>query len=138
MNHPTMFPSLSYDDAQAAVDFLCEAFGFERHAVYANDDGTIAHAELRLGNGAVMFGSAKGEVEATRGRGGGVYVVVDDPDAHCAQARTAGAEITRDLHDTEYGSREYGAKDPEGNNWSFGTYQPFAFDHEGEQAKASA
>jgi uncharacterized glyoxalase superfamily protein PhnB len=138
MSDPTMFPSMSYDDAQAAVDFLCEAFGFERHAVYTNDNGTVGHAELRYGNGAVMFGSATGEMAATRGRGGGVYVVVDDPDAHCAQARAAGAEITRDLHDTEYGSREYAAKDPEGNTWYFGTYQPFAFDHEAEQAKASA
>ena len=138
MNHPTMFPSLSYDDAQAAIDFLCEAFGFERYAVYAGDDSRIQHAELRSGNGAVMLGSAKAEVPATRGCAAGIYVVVGDPDAHCAQARAAGAEITRDLHDTEYGSREYGAKDPEGNNWYFGTYQPFAFDHEGEQAKASA
>jgi uncharacterized glyoxalase superfamily protein PhnB len=138
MSNPTMFPSLSYDDAPAAVDFLCGAFGFERHAVYTNEDGTIAHAELRFGNGLVMFGSAKGEVPATRGRGGGVYVVVDDPDSHCTQARAVGAEITRDLHDTEYGSREYGAKDPEGNDWYFGTYQPFSFDHEQEQAKASA
>jgi uncharacterized glyoxalase superfamily protein PhnB len=138
MTYPTMYPSLSYDDAPAAIDFLCEAFGFERHAVYTADDGRIQHAELRSGNGLVMFGSAHAEVPAARGGGGGIYVVVDDPDAHCAQARAAGAEITRDLHDTEYGSREYGAKDPEGNNWYFGTYQPFAFDHEGEQAKASA
>lgn len=138
MSYPTMFPSLSYDDAPAAIDFLCDAFGFERHAVYGNDDGTIAHAELRFGNGIVMFGSAKGEMQATRGRGGGVYIVVDDPDAHCAQARAAGAEISDDLHDTEYGSREYSTKDPEGNTWYFGTYQPFAFDHAAEQAKASA
>ena len=54
-----------------------------------------------------------------------VYVVVDDPDAHFEQARDAGAEIIRELNDTKYGSREYGAKDPEGNAWYFGTYQPF-------------
>ena len=134
MSYPTMFPSLSYDDAPAAIDFLCDAFGFERHAVYTNDDGTIAHAELRFGNGAVMVGSAKAEASAT----GSVYVVVDDPDSHCAQARAAGAEITRDVSDTEYGSRDYAAKDPEGNDWYFGTYQPFSFDHEGEHAKATA
>jgi uncharacterized glyoxalase superfamily protein PhnB len=138
MQHPTMFPTLSYDDAQAAVDFLGEAFGFERHAVYAGDGDRIQHAELRYGNGIVMLSSASPEMPAARGRAGGIYVVVDDPDAHCAQARAAGAEIKRDLHDTEYGSREYDAKDPEGNSWYFGTYQPFAFDHEAEQAKASA
>ena len=135
MEHPTVFPTLSYDDAQAAIDFLVEAFGTERHAVYTGDDGKIQHAELRFGNGIVMLGSAGGEAGATRGRAGGIYIAIEDPDAHCARARAAGAEITRDLYDTEYGSREYNAKDPEGNSWYFGTYQPFTYDHEAEQAK---
>src|SRR3954469_8073522 len=100
MEYPTMFPSLTYDDAQAAVDFLGEAFGFERHAVYSGDDGRIQHAELRHGNGIVMLGSATAEMPAAGGAGG-IYVLVDDPDAHSAQARAAGAEITRELHDTE-------------------------------------
>jgi uncharacterized glyoxalase superfamily protein PhnB len=136
MEHPTVFPTLSYDDAQAAIDFLVQAFDAERHAVYSGDDGTIQHAELRFGNGIVMLGSASGEMPATGGRGG-VYIVVADPDEHCARAREAGAEIVRDLRDTEYGSREYAAKDPEGNNWYLGTYQPFAYDHEAEQAKTA-
>jgi uncharacterized glyoxalase superfamily protein PhnB len=134
MEHPTVFPTLSYDDAGAAIDFLIEAFGAERHAVYSGDDGAIQHAELRLGNGIVMFGSSSGEVPATGGRSGGVYIVVADPDEHHARARAAGAEIVRELHDTEYGSRGYAAKDPEGNTWYFGTYQPFAYDHPAEQA----
>src|SRR5918994_5871284 len=133
MEHPTVFPTLSYDDAPAAIDFLIEAFGAERHAVHSADDGTIQHAELRFGNGIVMLGSASGEMRATRGRGGGVYIVVADPDEHRARAREAGAEIVRELHDTEYGSREYAAKDPEANTWYFGNYQPFAYDHEAEQ-----
>jgi uncharacterized glyoxalase superfamily protein PhnB len=137
MEHPTVFPTLSYDDAKAALDFLVEAFGAERHAVYAADDGTIQHAELRFGNGLVMFGSAKGEARATRGGGRGIYIVVADADEHCVRAREAGAEITREVFDTEYGSREYAAKDPEGNSWYFGTYQPFAYDHEGEKATAA-
>jgi uncharacterized glyoxalase superfamily protein PhnB len=137
MEHPTVFPTLSYDDAQAAIDFLVDAFGAERHAVYGGDDGIIHHAELRFGNGIVMLGSAKGEAPATRGRGGGIYIAVTDPDAHCAQARAAGAEIVRDLFDTEYGSREYTARDPEGNSWYFGTYQPFAYDHDVQQATAA-
>jgi uncharacterized glyoxalase superfamily protein PhnB len=136
MEHPTVFPTLSYDDAPAAIDFLVEAFGAERHAVYGGDDGKIQHAELRFGNGIVMLGSSSAEMPATRDVG--IYVVVDDPDAHCARARAAGAEITRDLHDEPYGSREYAATDPEGKSWYFGTYQPFDYDHEAEQAKASA
>ena len=138
MDHPTVFPTLSYDDAQAAIDFLTAAFGAERHAVYDDGKGTIVHAELRLGNGIVMLGSARPDASATRGKGGGIYVVVEEPDAHCARARDAGAEIVRDLNDTDYGSREYGARDPEGNAWSFGTYQPFAFDHEGATATTTA
>ncbi len=137
MEHPTVFPTMSYDDTRAAIDFLVSAFGAERHAVYGGNDGTIQHAELRFGLGIVMLGSARPEQPASGGRGGGVYVVVSDPDAHHARAREAGAEIVRELHDTEYGSREYTAKDPEGNAWHFGTYQPFAYDHEAEQAEAA-
>jgi uncharacterized glyoxalase superfamily protein PhnB len=136
MKYPTAFPILIYDDARAAVEFLTEAFGAERHAVYAGDDGAIQHGELRFDNGIVMLGSASGDESASAGRGG-VYVAVADPDEHCARALEAGAEIVRELHDTEYGSREYAAKDPEGNTWYFGTYQPFAYDHQKELAKAS-
>ena len=127
MTNPTVFPTLVYDDANAAIDFLTAAFGAERHAVYG-DNGSIQHAELRLGNGLVMFGSSGADAKATRG-GGGVYVVVEDPDALCVRARDAGAEIVREPFDTDYGSREFSAKDPEGNVWHLGTYQPFAYDH---------
>ncbi len=128
MSHPTVFPSLVYDDAKAAIDFLTAAFGAQRHAVY-EDNGAVQHAELRLGNGLVMFGSSGPDAQATRGGGGGVYVVVEDPDALCTRARDAGAEIVREPFDTDYGSRDFSAKDPEGNVWYFGTYQPFAYDH---------
>jgi uncharacterized glyoxalase superfamily protein PhnB len=128
MQNPTVFPSLTYDDAGAAIDFLVSAFGAEKHAVHAGDDGSIRHAELRFGNGMIMLGSPSGDFPATRGRAGSIYVVVEDPDAHYARARAAGADVTRELNDTEYGSREYGAKDSEGNSWYFGTYQPFPGD----------
>jgi uncharacterized glyoxalase superfamily protein PhnB len=137
MGHATVFPTLSYDDAQAAIDFLVDAFGAERHAVYAGDEGTIRHAEISFGNGIVMLGSARPGGSATRGKAGGIYVVVDDPDARCERARTAGAEIVRGLEDTDYGSREFGARDPEGNDWYFGTYQPFAVEHPVEQGASA-
>ena len=133
MSYPTVFPSLRYDDAPAAIDFLVRAFGAERHAVYTGDEGSVHHAGLRFGNGIVMLGSARPDAPASRGEIG-IYVAVDDVDAHCERARSAGAEIVRELHDTEYGSREYGARDPEGNSWWFGTYQPFAFAHEQQDA----
>jgi uncharacterized glyoxalase superfamily protein PhnB len=117
--HPTVFPTMSYRDADAAIDFLQRAFGAEAHAVYRDDDGRVRHAELRLGNGMVMLGPAQST------QGGGVYVVVPNLDEHCARAREAGAEILREPNDTDYGSREYGARDREGLAWHFGTYQPF-------------
>ena len=137
MQHPTVFPTLSYDDARAALDFLVAAFGAERHAVYEGDDGTIQHAELRFGNGMVMFGSASEEIPASGGRAG-VYIAVADPDEHHARARRAGAEIVRELHDTDYGSRDYAARDPEGNTWYFGTFQPFAIEQEKTAGAAHA
>jgi uncharacterized glyoxalase superfamily protein PhnB len=115
----TVFRTLRYADANAAIDFLTDAFGAERHAVHS-DNGHVRHAELRLGNGMVMVG------EAETASGGGVYVVVEDVDVHCERARAAGVEITRGPEDTDYGSREYGARDCEGLAWHFGTYQPLA------------
>ena len=122
----TIFPVLKYKDAQAAMDFLERAFGFERHAAYEGENGEVAHAELKLGDEFVMLGST-GEGDERFNQGAGrysLYVVVDDPDAHLARAKEAGATIERELTDQDYGSREYTARDPEGNLWSFGTYRP--------------
>jgi uncharacterized glyoxalase superfamily protein PhnB len=123
----TVIPTLSYRHAAAAIEWLCDAFGFERHAVYEGPDDTIAHAELQHGTGMVMLGSTKEEgVWQVKPGTGAIYVVVDDVDAHCARATEAGAKILQEPTDQEYGSREYVARDPEGNLWSFGTYVPAA------------
>jgi uncharacterized glyoxalase superfamily protein PhnB len=130
----TIIPALHYADAPAAIDFLCRAFGFERKAVYEGEGGTIAHAELTLGNGMVMLGSMNDTeygklLVRPRAAGGvtmGVYVIVEDPDAHFARAKAAGAEITRDPVTQDYGGRDYTCKDPEGNVWTFGSYDPWA------------
>lgn len=126
----TMFPFSQYEDARRAIDWLCEAFGFERREVHEGDDGTIVHAELAYGAGVFMLGTAGDNgfgLKSARELGavtGGVYVHVDDIEAHFDRAGQAGAEIVRPLADTSYGSREYMARDPEGNLWSFGTYRP--------------
>jgi uncharacterized glyoxalase superfamily protein PhnB len=121
--HPNIFPALRYRDANAALEFLGTAFGFEEKAVHRGEDGTIHHAELRLGAGMIMFGERP---DASASDSHTVYVVVEDPDAHHDRARDAGAEIVRGPEDMDYGSREYGARDLEGNLWSFGTYDPYA------------
>lgn len=118
-----IYPSMRYRDAPAAIDWLERAFGFKRHAVHTNPDGTVAHAELRYGDGLVMLGSWRGEDDHRRPGQGWAYVAVDDLDAHHGHAVETGAEIVTGPEHQEYGSF-YGARDPEGNLWSFGTYRP--------------
>lgn len=120
---PSVYPVLRYQEPGAAIAFLTEAFGFVARQVDQAPDGTIVHAELAWGNGLVMLGSASG-VRTGDGPVDAAYVAVDDPDAHHDRAAAAGAEITIELTDQPYGSREYAARDPEGNTWYFGTYRP--------------
>ena len=125
---PNIFPALHYRDPDAALEWLKRTFGFEEKAVYRGDDGRIQHAELRLGDGLIMFGGIP--ASSTPPANGAqppvtIYAVVPDPDAHYKRATEAGAEIVRELTDQPYGSREYGARDLEGNGWSFGTYDPY-------------
>lgn len=130
---PNIFPALRYRDANAALEWLREAFGFEEKAVHRDGDGTVAHAELRLGSGLIMVGQVR-EGDWMGGRAPdperpsahGVYVYVADVDVHHARATAAGAEIVRPLATQDYGSREYSVLDLEGNTWSFGTYDPYA------------
>jgi uncharacterized glyoxalase superfamily protein PhnB len=126
MEKPNIVPALRYRDGAAAVDWLARAFGFEKQMVVPGPEGSIAHAQLKLGPGVVMLGSARDETGtnpwATEKQG--VYVYVPDVDAHYKRAKAAGAEIVRDLANTDYGSREYSVRDPEGHLWSFGTYLP--------------
>jgi uncharacterized glyoxalase superfamily protein PhnB len=122
-NGPTLYPCLAYRDARTAIDWLERAFGFERMMVHP-EEGPVVHAELALGTGVLMVTSSNGEAPLPKRRFNAPYVYVADPDAHRARAVAQGAEITRELNDTGYGSREYCARDPEGNEWSFGTYRP--------------
>jgi uncharacterized glyoxalase superfamily protein PhnB len=121
----TFYPSLRYEDAPAAIDWLEKAFGFERKEVFESDDGGIAHAELRYGDGMVMMGSERDDGWGSRVGRSWVYVAVEgDIDAHFERARGAGAEVVREPEDQAYGSRDYSVRDLEGNLWSFGTYRP--------------
>jgi uncharacterized glyoxalase superfamily protein PhnB len=116
---PNIYPFMRFADADAALDWLSRVFGFEEHVVYRSDEGVVQHAEMSLGPGIVMFGPGDPASQ-------GVYVAVEDADAHYQRAKAAGAEITREIEDTDYGSREYTARDLEGHVWSFGTYRPEA------------
>jgi uncharacterized glyoxalase superfamily protein PhnB len=127
-----VWPTLRARDAWALIRFLVDAFGFEESVVFGEGD-QVAHAELLwpLGGG-VMLGSAGAGGEGSRGEddpwalrpgGAGTYVVTDDPDRLFARAVAAGAAVVRKPEDTDYGSREFAVRDPEGNRWSFGTYR---------------
>lgn len=117
-------PVLVYNDAEKAIAFLTEAFGFTEHSVHRTPQGTIAHAELAYGGGFVgLSDRTKGEHSIFDLGPCAIYVVVDDPDAHHTRAVAAGAEVVYPLTDQDYGSRDYAVRDPEGFVWSFGTYQ---------------
>lgn len=120
----TVYPLLTYPDAGAAIDWLCAAFGFTVHQRHTAPDGTVAHAELSYGTGLVMLGPRRHPRPRPADDEWAVYVAVDDADAHCARARAAGAEIVREPFDTDYGSRDYTARDCAGTVWAFGTYRP--------------
>jgi uncharacterized glyoxalase superfamily protein PhnB len=123
----TVWPCLNYDDAHAAITFLVAAFGFDQAAIHDDEQGRVAHAELRWPEGgAIMLGDAgrpDSEFASMPTGCASLYVVTDQPDAVYARARSAGAQVVRELRDEDYGSRGFSVRDPEGNIWSFGTYR---------------
>jgi uncharacterized glyoxalase superfamily protein PhnB len=134
-NAATVIPTLRYRDAAAAIEWLCRAFGFEKHLVVPGEGNTIAHAQLTFGNGMIMLGTAGddefGKLQKTPEQVGGVgtqspYIIVPDADAHHARTVAARAKIVYPLRDEDYGGRGYSCLDPEGHLWNFGTYDPWA------------
>ena len=131
----TVIPTMRYNDAAAAIEWLCEAFGFEKHLVVPGEDGTVVHAQLVFGNGMVMLGSARESdfdnlQKPPSALDGAVsqspYIIVEDADKHYARAVAAGAEIVMEIKDEDYGGRDYSCRDPEGHVWNFGSYDPWA------------
>jgi uncharacterized glyoxalase superfamily protein PhnB len=129
-----VIPCLRYRNAPAAIEWLCRAFGFERHLVVPGENGTIAHAQLTFGNGMIMLGSVhdneygrliKQPDEIGRAATQTSYIIVPDADAHYARAKAAGAEIVIEIKDEGYGGRGYSCRDVEGHIWNFGTYDPW-------------
>lgn len=131
----TLIPCLRYRNAPAAIDWLCENFGFERQLVVPGENGTIAHSQLRFGNGLIMVGSVSdnefGRLMKQPDEIGGCEtqcpcVIVNDADLVYAKVLVAGAEIVRPIQDEDYGGRGFGCRDLEGHLWWFGTYDPCA------------
>lgn len=129
-----MIPTMRYKNAPVAIEWLCKAFGFEKHLVVPAEDGTIAHAQLTLDNTMIMLGSAKddayGRFLTTPNEIDGYntqapYVVIENIDDHYLKAKLAGAEMILDIKDEDYGGRGYSCRDLEGYIWNFGSYNPW-------------
>ena len=117
----TITPYLLYEDVDAALSFLSQAFGFKEVLRYTGEAGYVNHAEMRFGDGKVYLGDPGDQYRNPKKAGStfGTYVLVEDVDAHFERAKAAGAEITQEPTDQEYGERRYTAVDPEGHVWYF-------------------
>ncbi len=132
---PAVVPTLRYGDLPRAIDWLCEAFGFEKHLLVGDDDGGIVYAELSLGTSLIMLapadGSAFDSLMKQPDQIGGVetqicYLYVRDAGAQRDRAVAAGAEIVLDIDAEGSTGRGFSCRDPEGHIWNFGTYNPWA------------
>jgi uncharacterized glyoxalase superfamily protein PhnB len=113
-------PILIYADVGKAIDWLSHAFGFKER-LRAERNGIVGHAQLIAAGGALMLGRQGAEYHPPRPGEVQQYVhiTVDDADAHCERARSAGARIVQPPHDMPFGERQYTAEDPEGHRWVF-------------------
>ena len=133
---PRLSSCLYYEDAAKAIDWLCDAFGFEVRLRVEDDAGRIVHSELTYGEGVIMVGQQqldptikpewKRAMKSPRALGGAntqmLMLYVDDVEAHCAHARAHGATIheepgTHDYGDDYWTDRSYGAIDLGGHQW---------------------
>jgi uncharacterized glyoxalase superfamily protein PhnB len=127
----TIFPVLRYNDARGAIQFLCATFGFIELFSVPESGAVVRHAQLKLGTNVVMLGTVRPDDGMASPEALGVstqalYVYVDDLDAHFERARAAGARIMNAPAATDFGTREYHARDVEGHLWTFGTFLPAA------------
>jgi len=124
----TIFPILRYTNARAAIRWLCAAFGFTERFSVPETGAFVRHAQLSLGTNIIMLGSTRDdELKSPQTLGASTQALcvhVPDVDEHFERSRSAGAEITSPPHDTDFGAREYHARDLEGHMWTFTNYLP--------------
>jgi uncharacterized glyoxalase superfamily protein PhnB len=127
----TIFPILRYNDARAAIRWLCDAFGCVELFCTPEHGSYVRHARLKLGENLIMVGSVRPDdgIASPKSLGSATQmlaVYVADPDQHYKRAQAAGAKILAQPNDTDFGSREYHVLDLEGHPWTFGTFRPTA------------
>jgi len=117
----TVVPVLVYDDVDSAVDWLCATFGFTERLRAGRPGGPVSHAQLTIGDSAIMLGRQGAEFKPPRPNEVCQYVVVhvQDVDEHFERARKAGAQIVRAPANMPFGERQYTVEDPGGHRWTF-------------------
>jgi uncharacterized glyoxalase superfamily protein PhnB len=117
----TVVPVLVYDDVEKAIDFLCNVFGFSERLRAGAPGGVVSHAQLNIGDGAVMLGRKGGEFQPPRSNEVNQYVAVhiDNVDSHYQRAQQLGARIVKAPTDMPFGERQYTAEDIGGHRWTF-------------------
>jgi uncharacterized glyoxalase superfamily protein PhnB len=123
----TVYPGLQYADADAAMKWLEDVLGCKRREDHRDDDGNVAHAEMEFQGAVLMLSSAGVGREPFKSLPAGgrlIYIAIDEVDSLYESVRKAGGDIALEITDTDYGSRDFTVRDPEGNLWSFGTYRP--------------
>ncbi|WP_373515790.1 VOC family protein [Persicitalea sp.] len=137
MNKSRIIPSLLYNDAEKAIEWLCDAFGFDESFIYQSEDGKIAHAELTYKGSMIMLGSAKSVspfsklIRQPQDSDGfetqSPYVIIDEKDieGHYNNAKLHDAKIAIEFKTESYGGKSYSCYDPEGHLWCFGSYDPW-------------
>ncbi len=128
MSHQTVVPSLRYEDANRAIQWLHDAFGITEHFVVRNEDGSVAHAQLAWRGSLVMLGDLHGDQYDLPHRHGSISMTAESAeqvDEVYQRAIAAGATVVQPLTDTDYGSHAFTVADYEGNHWHLGTYDPF-------------
>ena len=116
----TITPYLLYEDGEAAIDFVTQAFGFRIVERTVGAAGGL-HAELERDGGQLYLGQPRSGFSnpSKVGRTSLVHVLIDDVDAHYERAKAGGAKIIEELNDLPFGHRRYGCTDPQGHEWYF-------------------
>ncbi len=134
MDKPSIIPTMRYEDANAAIDWLCKNLGFTEHAVFRNEENQVKHAQLIQGTGMIMIGEkiknefdklvkVPSEIDGYNTQS--AYLIVEKIEEHYKKAKEGGATIVLELTEEDYGGKSYSCKDPEGYLWNFGTYNPW-------------
>jgi uncharacterized glyoxalase superfamily protein PhnB len=138
MPEQRVIPMFSYEDVGRAADWIAAAFGFAETGRWSDDEGRVTHLNMELDGGMIMLGYPSPDYQSPKHHAevceqarawretpyvvDGLYVSVDDVDAHYARAQAAGATILSELEDnTGIGQRQYRAEDLEGHRWMFAT-----------------